>query len=524
MSAAPEALAAFDAVCAAVGEVWAGALLRPSAGVEADARAMSDDGLVRVTDRLGVLARVVESLQARCAAELASRCTGEDGADLARALGFNTPERLIAQSTGGRYSDAVKLVAVGRATASRASFTGGVLPARHPHLAAALEGGAVGVDAAEVIRRFLDGVEAPVDRGLLDEAEAFLVERAPAVGIDGLTRLIKHLEAHLDPDGVKPREDELRARRELRVWQDAAGMVNVRGALDPVNGAVVKAAIDGLVGAELRRARDARPGFGAARDGADREGRVTEPGTHGAGAGADADADADADAGAGAGAGAADPVFAEQRTIAQMNADALADLARHALGCAAVPTLRQVTVVARVDADALASGVGHATLDGIAQPVSIHTVRELVTSAGIAPLYIGTGCEKLELGRSVRLFTPAQKIALAERDGGCAWPGCGRPPAHTEAHHVAWWTRDDGTTDLDNGILLCSHHHHRIHNDGWRVFIRDGRSWFVPPAHLDPDQRPRPGTLAAERDIGRYLAQGRGADAAVRATRATRAA
>jgi hypothetical protein len=486
MSTTPAALATFAAACASAGDAWAGALMRPSAGVEADARAMSDDGLVRVSDALAGLARVVESLQARCAAELASRCTGEEGADLAKARGFNSPERMIAQSTGRRYSDAVKLVAVGQATASRASFTGGLRPARHPHLAAALEQGAIGVDSAEVIRRFLDGIELRADRERLDDAEAFLVERAPAVGADGLARLVKHLEAHLDPDGVKPREDVLRARRELRIWEDASGMVNLRGALDPVNGASLKAAIDGLVGAELRRARDARrTGFGAIPGGGGAEGG------HGA-----------------------DDVFDEQRSIGQMNADALADLARHALGCAAVPTLRQVTVVARVDADALASGRGSAALDGIEQPVSIATVRELLISAGIAPLYIGTGCEKLELGRSVRLFSSAQKVALAERDGGCAWPGCRRPPSHTEAHHVAWWTRDDGPTDLDNGILLCSHHHHRIHDDGWRIFIRDGRSWFVPPAHFDPDQRPRPGNLATERDIGRHLAERRRARSA----------
>lgn len=490
MLSAPEALASFDAACSSVGAVWAGALLAPSAGVEADVRAMSDDGLVRASEALAGLARLVESLQARCAAELATRCTGEDGADPARARGFNTPERLIAQSTGRRYSDAVKLVAVGQATASRSSFTGEALPARHPHLAESLARGAIGVDAAEVIRRFLDGIELRADHDSLDDAEALLVSRAPDVGVEGVTRLIKQLEAHLDPDGVKPREDVLRARRELRIWEDAAGMVNLRGALDPAGGAALKAAIDGLVGAELRRARDARRtrGFGA---------DAAEDGSGGSDGAADA---------ASTDAAGSDALLAEDRTIGQMNADALADLARHALGCAEQPTLRQAMVVARVDAEALASGQGSATLDGIEQPVSIQTVRELLTSAGIAPLYIGTGCARLELNRAARLFNAEQKVALAERDGGCAWPGCRRPPSHTEAHHLAWWTRDHGPTNLDNGILLCSHHHHRIHDDGWRIFIRDGRSWFVPPAHLDPDQRPRPGNLAADRDVGVHLA------------------
>ncbi|MFD6054035.1 DUF222 domain-containing protein [Agromyces sp. NPDC060279] len=463
-STASVALAAFSAAAAAVETVWQGALTRPSSHPEADVRAMSDDGLVRVIEAIAGLSRVAEALQVRLAAELDDRCSGIAGDDLAKARGCTTPERLIAQLTAGRYVDAVRLVAVGRATASRSSFTAEPLPPKRPALARALHDGVVGIDAADVIRRFLDRVEVRADLEELAASEAFLVERAPAVGVDGLGLLVKRLEARLDPDGVKPREDELRARRGLRIWQDQAGMVNVRGAFDPVNGALVKSAIDALVSAELHRARDATRGGHAARP--------TATGSEG------------------------DRVTAETRTIAQLNADALTDLARHTLGCTEVPTLRAVTVVVRADAEALAAGRGAASIDGIEQPVSLETVRELISSAGISPMLIGRGELPLKLGRSARLFTPAQKLALAERDGGCAWPECMRPPSHTEAHHIAWWNRDEGPTDLDNGILLCSHHHHRVHDDGWTIRIRDGHSWFTPPAHLDPQQRPRPGNRA----------------------------
>ncbi|WP_177243768.1 HNH endonuclease signature motif containing protein, partial [Microbacterium sp. AR7-10] len=37
----------------------------------------------------------------------------------------------------------------------------------------------------------------------------------------------------------------------------------------------------------------------------------------------------------------------------------------------------------------------------------------------------------------------------------------------TEVHHIDWWNRDTGPTDLTNGILLCSTCHHRIHDNGW---------------------------------------------------------
>jgi hypothetical protein len=163
-------------------------------------------------------------------------------------------------------------------------------------------------------------------------------------------------------------------------------------------------------------------------------------------------------------------------------------------------------VIARVEGDDLVTGRGHATIDGIEHPVSIDTVRELAMSAGISPLFMAEGCERLELGRSRRRFTAAQKAVLIARDGGCAWPGCQRPPSHTQAHHIRWWTRHRGPTDIENGIMLCSHHHHRVHNDGWVIFIKAGRSWFVPPAHLDPDQVARPGNIAPDHLVREHLA------------------
>ncbi|AZH84468.1 HNH endonuclease [Plantibacter sp. PA-3-X8] len=95
----------------------------------------------------------------------------------------------------------------------------------------------------------------------------------------------------------------------------------------------------------------------------------------------------------------------------------------------------------------------------------------------------------LDLGTSTRLFTRGQKLALAERDGGCAWTGCTHPPSFTEAHHIRWWSQG-GPTNLDNGILLCPFHHHRIHDDHWTITIQNGIPWFIPPSHIDRHQTP----------------------------------
>ncbi|MGO7983867.1 HNH endonuclease, partial [Rhizobium johnstonii] len=76
------------------------------------------------------------------------------------------------------------------------------------------------------------------------------------------------------------------------------------------------------------------------------------------------------------------------------------------------------------------------------------------------PVVLATDSLPLDLGRTARLFTAAQRIALAERDCGCAF--CGAPPSYTQAHHIRWWKRDEGPSNLDNGVLLCWRDHRRI--------------------------------------------------------------
>lgn len=65
----------------------------------------------------------------------------------------------------------------------------------------------------------------------------------------------------------------------------------------------------------------------------------------------------------------------------------------------------------------------------------------------------------VNVGRDQRLFTARQRIGLAVREGGCRFPDCERPPSWCEAHHIDYWHRDDGRTDLADGILLCRNHH-----------------------------------------------------------------
>src|SRR5690606_13676877 len=136
-------------------------------------------------------------------------------------------------------------------------------------------------------------------------------------------------------------------------------------------------------------------------------------------------------------------------------------------------------------------GRGHGRIEGHPEPVSIDTVERHTCDSGTIDITFDTNGQAIDVGREQRLFTHRQRIALAARDGGCMAPGCERPPSWTEAHHIKHWNRDHGKTDLDNGILLCRHHHLLFHDHAWEIIRRDHEFWLIPPTHIDPHQTPR---------------------------------
>jgi hypothetical protein len=80
----------------------------------------------------------------------------------------------------------------------------------------------------------------------------------------------------------------------------------------------------------------------------------------------------------------------------------------------------------------------------------------------------------LYVGREVRTTPVRLRRALEVRDGHCAFPDCRVDVSRTHAHHVAEWLRDNGSTDIDNLVLLCSRHHHAVHEGGWSVAATPG--------------------------------------------------
>jgi hypothetical protein len=147
------------------------------------------------------------------------------------------------------------------------------------------------------------------------------------------------------------------------------------------------------------------------------------------------------------------------------------------------------TLVVTVDEQQLRDEVGAATLS-TGDHISVGEARRLACGAGILPMILGGDSAPLDLGRTARLFDAHQRAALAHRDRGCVFPGCERPPAWTEAHHVTPWARG-GKTDVSNGALLCGFHHRLIHAGDWDIRIAaDGLPEVIPPERIDTQRRP----------------------------------
>jgi hypothetical protein len=443
-------------------EVWSDA---------GDSGELSREQLVAVSESIGVLRRRLDAVHVSVAACIARESRPELGAgSLAKQQGFRNPATLIAAATGVSTGDASRLVKVGEATAPRSDLLGARLPARYPLVSEALDAGVLGAPAAALIIAALDRcrIAAGVER--IAEGERMLVAAAGGLALDDVRKLVVRAEAWLDPDGLEPREEERRGTRALSLFE-RDGMVHLNAVLDVETAAPVVTAIRGFVTAVFAARKDAPDG---------------------------------------------DAPDADRRTVPMIQADALAVFCAHVLGCERRVPVAGATVIVRMDLDDLEAGTGSATVDGVDQPVSAGAARRMAAGGGVIPCVLGGDSEVLDWGREKRLFTRAQRLALVERDGGCAM--CGLPPEMTKAHHIRWWKRDHGPTDLSNGVLLCETCHHRIHDNGWEIRIdargsgaangtatgtasgsgsgSGGRVWFIPPRYVDPARTPRLGGRA----------------------------
>jgi hypothetical protein len=135
-------------------------------------------------------------------------------------------------------------------------------------------------------------------------------------------------------------------------------------------------------------------------------------------------------------------------------------------------------VMLHVDQDPLApDGVLAGTLDD-GTPVSAEALRRVACDCGLVAVR-GDG-EGLNIGHRSRSIPPAIRRVLALRDRGCCFPGC----AHSRflhGHHIRHWLHG-GETSVDNLALLCTRHHHLVHEGGWSVArTAEGQLVFTAP-------------------------------------------
>lgn len=374
---------------------------------------------------------------------------------------------LVAQVGLISIVEARRICRVARGITERTTLLGERLPADYDRVREAFETLSVPLDSAYAIIVALDeaGQRASKDADSIENfavAEKLLVEFAQLNPADSVRKLANRWRDALDVDGIEPREEALKGLTSLHRFVRANGMKRYVLDADPLAAAYLDAVIDSHVGATIRRPRFDTPACDAGQQ-TEEEGQVApEP-------------------------------LEDPRSIGQIAAEALIELARHGIACTntEIP-VRSTSIVVRMTLESLITGLGAARIDGIETPISARTARILAADAEIIPEVLGGNSEVLDFGLRRRLFGRAQRIALAERDGGCAFPGCTDPPSYTEAHHLKWWV-ENGSTDLANGILLCSRHHHRIHRDGWAIQVTDNVPWFIPPSDVDVTRTPRRG-------------------------------
>ena len=332
----------------------------------------------------------------------------------------------------------------------------GGLAETHPWLrsvAAAVADGSVSTDAADAIRAGLGAPSEGVSAELLADAAARLGEEAAALDADRIFIRARDVRDDLDAAGIVDRERAAREARGFRLQRLRDGGVRIVWRLDPIEGSVIAEVYD----------------------------RATSPRRGGPRFVSEADH--------------AQHIADDPRGTEQLASDVFyglftagAEVAPGELLGRGAPAIR-VTITERD----LIARTGHGRLQGSQLAVSIETVERLACSQGTIPIVFDTHGQPLDVGREHRLFTPRQRIALAERDGGCLWPDCERPPSWCEAHHVDHWARDHGRTDVADGILFCKHHHLLLHDHHWEVERYGlGRSeyWLIPPpGHPDPTPR-----------------------------------
>ncbi|WP_064059187.1 HNH endonuclease signature motif containing protein [Prescottella equi] len=381
----------------------------------------------------------LEALRAATVAEIDERAVSFD------TLGFRSVKQWLAANTLLEVPAAARILALGR------------MLSRQPEIADAFNSGDISAEHASLIGKFCETPPRGMPNEALDSCRKVLLDSAtgPTATTMTVRTCISRLERIFESDELPASEDT--ERNEFHASKTLNGRVAVKGDLDAVTGEMLLTALSALT-------KPRNP--------------VDDP--------------------------------AEKRPPARQRADAFAEILRRYLDSGDAPTEggERPHLSLHVNAADLARSEaahewvnpdGDSDLFGdkdIARlphtgPLSIATARRIACDCHLTPIVMDDGVP-INLGRSSRTVSKKQRRALIARDHGCAFPGCGAPPAHCEGHHIKHWA-DGGPTDLDNLVLLCRYHHQLLHHSHWDVKIgADRHPWFTPPSTVDPYKKPVP--------------------------------
>jgi hypothetical protein len=359
-------------------------------------------------------------------------------------------------------------------------------------ISAAVSAGALSVAAAHAMRTGLGTVDTVVTAENLADAVRTLLDDAKTMTVDALLKRSRQLRDTLDEAGIAVREQKAWDDRYLRIWRIPTGQVHVHGLFPPEQGEYLLSLHESLTGPRRGGVRFVDPDRAAWAKAVQDDPRRTEQIT------ADGFVDllkAGSTVNPNRMLGGRTPAVRVHVIVpppaapAAPQADQPPTPAANTERPASTPTSTSTPTPTPTDSrPAIPGGTGHGYLEGSTAAVSPASIDRLICDSGILQVTFDSTGQPLKLGREERVFSQAQRTALAARDGGCRWTDCDRPPSATEAHHLQQWARDHGATDIRHGILLCSPHHRLLHNQGWQILENHGRYWLKPPAAVDPDQ------------------------------------
>ncbi len=115
---------------------------------------------------------------------------------------------------------------------------------------------------------------------------------------------------------------------------------------------------------------------------------------------------------------------------------------------------------------ALRHAIARLAVDFVSGPAGLASL--LRTSLLAAPF--STASLPLDIGYSDSIPGHIRRAVLL-RDRHCAWPGCRKPPAACDVHHITH-KKHGGKTSVRDCILLCQFHHDIcIHREGWQIIL-----------------------------------------------------